>query len=68
MSALPENSPPPRGWEAGSWDGLERAQLREWARIPFARKVELLEEMQAIAMQLQRSRAAVTPGAKPAGG
>ena len=50
MTQLPENAAPPRGWEAGTWDGLERAQLREWAKIPFAHKVELLEEMQAIAL------------------
>jgi hypothetical protein len=56
MSQSPDNSTPPDGWEAGTWDGLERAQLRQWAKIPFWRKVELLEEMQAIAIQLKRSR------------
>lgn len=35
-------------WERG-WDGHERAQLRRWAKLPFAQKLAWLEEAQIYA-------------------
>ena len=46
-----------RVWESG-WDGHEQAQLRRQAKLPFADKLQWLEEAHHMVLALQKSRAA----------
>jgi hypothetical protein len=43
-------------WADTTWEGHERKQLQEWAKIPFAEKVKGLEEMQKLATMFQAAR------------
>jgi hypothetical protein len=53
-----ESTPAPNDdfWAETTWDGHERKQLQEWAKISFAEKVKGLEEMQKIATLFQAAR------------
>ena len=46
-----------RVWERG-WDGHERAQLRRQAKLPFALKLQWLEDAHKMALALQKGRTA----------
>jgi hypothetical protein len=35
-----------QSWDAATYEGLERAQLIDWMRLPLGRKLEWLEEAQ----------------------
>ena len=56
-----------RQWERG-WDGHLVAQLRRMARLPFAEKLEWLEEAQRLAEYIlnQRTRTNIAAPADPA--
>lgn len=44
-----------RVWESG-WEGHERAQLRRQAKLPFADKLQWLEDAHHMVLALQKSR------------
>ncbi len=43
-------------WATTTWEGHRRQQLQEWARLPFDKKIESLEEMQRVAMMFAEQR------------
>lgn len=49
---------PPDPWFASTWKGNDLDQLRRAAAIPFARKVEILEEVHRRFLVLERQRLA----------
>ena len=54
--------PEDRQWERG-WDGHLAAQLRRTARLPFAEKLEWLEEAQRLAEYVLNQRTKTTNAA-----
>jgi len=51
--ARPEDERPPvPGWEAATWEGARREQMRRWAALPLGRIVAAQEEMQEMAMAM----------------
>jgi hypothetical protein len=46
----PESDP----FATTQWDTHRREQLQRWARIPFARKLEMLEEAHLMSLEFQR--------------
>ncbi|MCS7336638.1 MAG: hypothetical protein NZ739_00145 [Verrucomicrobiae bacterium] len=53
MTALPEQE---QNWELGTWKGSRRRQHQDFYALPFAKKLELIEELAEIAAQLGRAR------------
>jgi hypothetical protein len=53
--AEPENSTPHDPWQEVSWEAHEHAQLLRMAKIPFARKLEMLEEMHQMFLHMQKN-------------
>jgi hypothetical protein len=49
-----------RGWEAATWEGVRREQLRRWAALPLEEIVAAQEEMAELAELL-----AATPAKPP---
>jgi hypothetical protein len=45
-------------WASATFEGNELEQLRRWAKIPFEKKLEWLEEAYKISKALQDSRLA----------
>ena len=43
-------------WQEVGWETHRRAQMKRWAAIPFAQKLEWLENAQELSLQLKRSR------------
>jgi hypothetical protein len=43
-------------WSLTTWDGARREQLRRWSKMPLAEMILALEEMQALAEKLSRTR------------
>jgi len=55
MSNPPANSgkqQPTDPWQEVGWESHESAQLKRMAKIPFSRKLEILEEMQRRFLQM----------------
>lgn len=57
-------------WSLCTWDGSRRAQHRAFLKLPFRSKLEVIEELGELAVQLARSRVArglpvVGPAGKP---
>jgi len=50
----PDNLPPQDPWQQVSWEAHEKAQLKRMALIPFPRKLEMLEEMHQMFLQMQK--------------
>jgi hypothetical protein len=44
-------------WQNVTFEGNRREQLQRWAKLPFAQKIQNLEEMQKIAVSFQNARA-----------
>jgi len=42
-------------WAQTTWEAHERAQARRMAALPFARKLEMLEEMHLRFLHMQKS-------------
>ena len=61
MTENPDKSSDP--WEEATWQGHEKAQLRRMAAVPFARKLELLEEMHLRFLWMQRQATKAKPNA-----
>jgi hypothetical protein len=40
-------------WSLTTWEGARREQLRRWAALPLERAIMALEEMEALARELQ---------------
>ena len=49
------NGEPEGVWEIG-WDGHREAQLRRWAGLTMAQKLEWLEEAHYFVLQIERAR------------
>ena len=45
-------------WQEVGWDTHRKAQLKRWAAIPLAQKLEWLEAAQQMSLQLKRAREA----------
>jgi hypothetical protein len=56
---------PERGghWTLATWKGSRRQQHREFQALPFARKLELIEEMSDMAAQFSRASQVGEPSA-----
>ena len=54
MKREPQDTPED-AWAEATWEGHEKAQLRRMALIPFARKLEMLEEMHLRFLFMQKS-------------
>jgi hypothetical protein len=48
-------------WQNATFEGNRREQLQRWAKIPFAQKIENLEEMQKIAVSFQNAKVTTRP-------
>jgi hypothetical protein len=55
------NQPGTDAWASTSFEGCREEQLREWAKLPFAKKVEWLEEAQKLAMAFEKARLTSRP-------
>ena len=53
MNNAPDNPQPSDPWQEATWEGHEKAQLKRMAKIPFSRKLELLEEMHLRFLRMQ---------------
>ena len=68
--ATPPSSPPPLQpgaadpWAQATFDGLELAQLRENAAIPFVQKLQWLEQMHRLSLKLQETRQTMGDGTR----
>jgi hypothetical protein len=50
-------------WHLTTWKGSRRQQHREFLALPFSRKLEIIEEMSALAAQLRNTLKAESPAA-----
>ncbi len=53
MSDIPDQQQASDPWQEATWEGHEKAQLKRMAKIPFSRKLEILEEMQRRFLQMR---------------
>jgi|GEM_PF-1986080 len=53
MTAAPEQE---TNWELVTWKGSRRQQHQEFYALPFARKLELIDEMAEMAAHLSQAR------------
>lgn len=54
---------PRRKWHLATWKGSRRQQHREFLALPFSRKLEIVEEMGALAAKLRGALEAESPAA-----
>jgi len=52
---------PAQKWHLATWKGSRRQQHREFHALPFSRKLEIIEEMEALATQLRLAAEADSP-------
>jgi len=64
---MTEKSEPACDWELTTWKGSRREQHRRFHALPFARKLEVIEEMGELAAQFGNKKAGQSASSMPAG-